>query len=65
MHIFVLLTKIPIRISIFTLPLRKYSSTFVDPCYTSKSTVKHSATVEKALCARMPVDMDSRTDAGK
>jgi len=33
MHIFVLLTKIPVHISVFARPLRKYRTTSVDPCY--------------------------------
>jgi len=32
MHIFVLLTKIPVRILVFARPLRKYRTTSVDPC---------------------------------
>jgi len=47
MHIFVLLTKILVRISVFAHPLRKYRTTSVDPCYHIKVDGQTSATTER------------------
>ena len=46
-HIFVLLTKIPVRISVFARPLMKYRTISVDPCYHIKVDGQTSATTER------------------
>jgi len=45
MHIFVLLTKIPVRISVFARPLRTHRTTSVDPCYH----IKRGVTTERVV----------------